>query len=103
MKYLVILILFGVIAVVNGNQQINISPTVSEINNEAFYVLRKKCNVCHLSQNPNKVFTLENMNGFSMKIYRQVFIWKRMPKGNEIKLSLEEKEILKNWINSLKK
>lgn len=72
--------------------------------NEAFKVLTQKCNVCHVKQNPSKVFTLENMNGFARKINRQVFIWKRMPKGDEISLSESEKITLKNWLdNQLKK
>ena len=67
--------------------------------NEAFKVLTQKCNVCHTDKNPSKVFTLENMNGFARKINRQLFVWKRMPKGNEITLSNQEKETLKNWLN----
>ena len=39
------------------------------------------------------------MNGFARKINRQVFLWKRMPKGDEILLSKSEKRTLKNWLN----
>ena len=76
---------------------------VSQKQLEAFEVIRKKCNSCHISQNPNKVFTIENMNGFARQINRQVFIWKRMPKGKQAKLSKGERKKLKNWIKSLKK
>ena len=67
--------------------------------NEAYKVLTQKCNVCHSDKNPSKIFTLENMNGLARKINRQVFVWKRMPKGKEISLSNQEKETLKNWLN----
>jgi hypothetical protein len=48
---------------------------------EALKVLESKCNFCHNSQNPKKIFTGDNMEGFAAKIYKQVFIKKRMPKG----------------------
>jgi len=67
----------------------------------AYQILQSKCNVCHQTQNPSKVFTRENMNGFSGKINRQVFFWKRMPKGDDYTLTSKEKTILKNWINKL--
>lgn len=66
---------------------------------EAFTVLQTQCNICHRDQNPSKVFTTENMNGFAKKIKRQVFVWKRMPKGKDNNLTEEEKEILKAWLN----
>jgi uncharacterized membrane protein len=67
---------------------------------KAFSVLQSQCNICHSSQNPSKLFTLENMNGFAKKINRQVFVWKRMPKGNDNNLTTEEKETLKIWLNT---
>lgn len=73
-----------------------------ELKDEAFTVLHSKCNVCHSSKNPSKIFTIENMDQQASIINRQVFLWKRMPKGNEIKLTEEDKLRLKNWINSLK-
>lgn len=71
-----------------------------ENNDKVFAILNKKCNVCHRTKNPSKVFSLDNMDGFAKKINRQVFIWKRMPKGNEIHLTKEEKQILSSWINT---
>jgi len=64
----------------------------------AFEVLKNRCNYCHVTQNPSKVFTLENMNDFTKRINRQVFVWKRMPKGKDNNLDATEKEILSTWI-----
>ena len=46
----------------------------------AFSILDAKCNVCHSLQNPKKVFTRDNMDSYAGPIYRQVFVWRRMPK-----------------------
>jgi len=67
---------------------------------KAFEILDAKCNSCHINSNPSKYFTLNNMNGFAKNINRQVFFWKRMPKGNKMKLTIEEKQILKTWLNN---
>lgn len=80
----------------------NMYGTDSNIKDDALLILAAKCNICHINKNPSKVFTIENMNGFSNKINRQVFVWKRMPKGREIKLNAQEKQTLKKWINSIK-
>jgi len=68
---------------------------------EAFNILVQKCNACHSTENKDRIFTLENMDKNAKRIKRQVFFFKRMPKGDDIKLTKEEKEILKNWINSI--
>ena len=47
------------------------------------------------------VFNLKNMDKRAKKIDKNVFELQRMPKGDEIKLTLEEREILKNWINTV--
>lgn len=64
----------------------------------ALQVLQTKCNVCHEKKNPRRVFNLENMSDLAPKIHKQVFIKKRMPKGNEIRLTTEEYDIIKNWL-----
>jgi len=70
----------------------------------ALAILKTKCNVCHKKRNPFKIFSLKNMNRHARKINKQVFVYRRMPKGNQVKLSDEEYQILKNWINkTLKK
>ncbi len=103
MKYLLLfLISIGTLASIPKNQDA-VVPIVLEKQKAAFEILSKKCNVCHRSKNQSKVFILENMNRFARRINRQVFVWKRMPKGNEITLSDKEKKTLKIWINSLKK
>lgn len=66
----------------------------------AFEVLNAKCNVCHRKQNPFKVFSLKNMEKHAPKIYKQVFVYRRMPKGDRIKLTEEEYETLKKWLKS---
>jgi uncharacterized membrane protein len=84
----------------------SISPFFKEIypkeQIESFTILKSKCNVCHVKRNRSKIFTLENIDGFSLEINEQVFIKKRMPKGNRIKLSEEERIKLKNWLNTVK-
>jgi uncharacterized membrane protein len=71
------------------------------LKNQAYNMLEKKCNVCHRKQNPFMVFTMKNMDKRAKKINKNVFKLQRMPKGDEIKLAAAEKEILKNWIQSL--
>jgi uncharacterized membrane protein len=69
---------------------------------KAFEVLTNKCNVCHEKRNRRRVFTEENMNGWSADVYKQVFLKKRMPKGNKIKLTSTEYQDLLTWITSTK-
>lgn len=71
-----------------------------ELKEAAFQVLKSKCNVCHVKQNPRRVFSLENMEEFAARIYKQVFVKKRMPRGRKIKLTQDEYETLQNWINT---
>ena len=66
----------------------------------SFSILKAKCNVCHVKQHPRKVFTLDNMEELAPKIYKQVFVKKRMPKGKNITLTQEERQTLKQWIQS---
>jgi len=71
------------------------------LKNRAFNILENKCNVCHRKQNPFMVFKMKNMDKRADKIDKMVFVYKRMPKGDEIKLTSEERETLKSWIQSL--
>jgi uncharacterized membrane protein len=66
----------------------------------ALTILQAKCNVCHVRQNPGKVFTASNMETHAPKIYKQVFVKQRMPRGNAIKLSAEEKDALLRWLET---
>jgi uncharacterized membrane protein len=72
----------------------------SDLKLEVYKILQVKCNVCHQTKNPSKVFTLDNMTSLAPKIYKQVFITKRMPKGKEIRLSQNEYDKLKKWLLS---
>jgi uncharacterized membrane protein len=64
----------------------------------ALAILQTKCNTCHSRQNPGKVFTLENMTALAPKIYQQVFVKKRMPRGNKNGLASHEYDALKKWL-----
>lgn len=94
-------LLSAVMLSLDKNQPQN--KTSVDISNEqkrAFAVLQNQCNVCHKTQNPSKIFTIENMNGFVKKINRQVFVWKRMPKGKKNNLTTTEKRLLKTWLEN---
>ncbi len=73
----------------------------SEIKERAYKILNTKCNVCHRTQNPFMVFTHKNMEKRAKRIHKQVFVKKRMPKGNTIKLSAGEYDTLREWLQSL--
>ena len=66
----------------------------------ALSVLVQKCNVCHKTYNPGKVFTADNMESLAPKIYKQVFVKRRMPKGRDIKLTPEEEQVLSRWLET---
>ena len=78
----------------------NICQKVNPLKMEAFKILDTHCNSCHTDNNPSKIFSIENMDGFAKNINRQVFVFKRMPKGRERKekISKEEFQVLKKWI-----
>ncbi len=69
---------------------------------QAYTLLQTKCNVCHEQRNRHAVFTFNNMNTWGTQINEQVFIKKRMPKGNVIVLTSADKEILKKWLTTSK-
>ncbi len=72
-----------------------------DVKKQALKILQLKCNVCHKKQNPFMVFKEKNMEKRAPKINQMVFVERRMPKGNEIKLSKDEYTQLKNWLASL--
>lgn len=67
----------------------------------AFEILDAKCNACHKKQNPFMIFSVKNMERRAPKVYKQVFISKRMPKGDLVKLSTYEHSLLKQWLTQL--
>jgi uncharacterized membrane protein len=70
----------------------------AKLNKEALDILEVKCNACHRRQNPFMVFNLKNMEKRAPKIYKMVFIDRRMPKGDEFRLSNEEYNKLEKWL-----
>ncbi len=69
-----------------------------DLKKKVFEILKTKCNVCHRKQNPFKVFSLKNMEKNAPKIYKQVFVYRRMPKGDQIQLTNEEYQTLNKWL-----
>jgi len=69
-----------------------------EVKKQALAILESKCNVCHRKKNPFMIFKNQNMDKRAVKIYRMVFQERKMPKGNEIKLTSGEYDTLKEWI-----
>lgn len=95
------LILFSSLnAQTEAPKQIHKSLTVANaaLKKEAFLILDTKCNVCHRKQNPFMVFKEKNMSKRAKKIYQMVFVERRMPKGDEIRLTNEEYNTLEKWL-----
>jgi len=92
MKSFILLIMLSSIFYTNKNSTQKV---------QAFKVLKEKCNICHVQKNRNRIFTLDNMDNNGKRIHRQVFVWKRMPKGKNIQLTNEEYQQLKDWLTSI--
>ena len=82
----------------SGNQNEHISN--DQLKKAAFEILDTKCNICHRKQNPFMVFKEKNMTKRAKKIYQMVFIERRMPKGNETRLTNEEYHKLEKWLKT---
>lgn len=65
---------------------------------DVFKILDTKCNVCHRKQNPFMIFRKKNMSKRANKINQMVFVEKRMPKGDKIRLTELEIKKLKEWL-----
>lgn len=81
-------------------KKVLLDEEVVDMKQVAFQILNTKCNVCHRRKNPFMVFSMKNMERRAAKIYKQVIITKRMPKGNQIKLTNEEYTRLKQWLQT---
>ena len=81
-------------------QTIPLTTRTDDPKEKAFLLLNSKCNVCHRKQNPFKVFTRKNMNKNARKIYQQVFVKRRMPKGDKVRLTEENYQTLTNWLQT---
>lgn len=69
-------------------------------NEQVLSILDIKCNVCHRRQNPFMVFKSNNVEKRAPRIYRAVFVQRRMPKGDEIRLTEQEYSTLEKWLQS---
>ena len=67
---------------------------------KALVVLQNKCNKCHEEKNKSVIFTKDNMNAKSKKIYKMVFVKKKMPK-DDVTLTTNERKDLQLWLDSL--
>ena len=76
------------------------SSSNEKLKKDAFEVLDVKCNSCHRRQNPLMVFKPQNMEKRAKKIDQMVFVERRMPKGNEFKLTDKEYNQLEKWLRT---
>ena len=76
------------------------TPVADPLKEEVLSILDTKCNVCHRRQNPFMVFKQNNIEKRADRIYRAVFVQRRMPKGDDIQLSSEEYATLEQWLKS---
>lgn len=93
MKYLILL--FALLSVTQAAH-----ATPEDDKQKALLVLQTKCNVCHVRNNPFRVFKERNMERNVKDIYQQVFVKGRMPLGDEVKLTGEERETLRKWVEA---
>lgn len=86
-----------------GGKNAALKENLNQINikTEAYTVLINKCNVCHATKKRTDIFTIENMDSLAFDIHKQVFIKKKMPKGKKVKLTDEEIQSLKNWLDTI--
>ncbi len=75
-----------------------LSTSEETLKKQAFEILDTKCNVCHRKQNPFMIFKEKNISKRAKKIYQMVYIERKMPKGNEIRLTNEEYTTLEKWL-----
>ena len=85
---------------INAFNESPVDASLIDLKEEVFEILNSKCNACHRKQNPFKLFSLKNMDKNAPKIYQQVFIKQRMPKGDKVKLTDQESLTLKKWLKS---
>lgn len=69
----------------------------------AFKILQNKCNVCHKIERRREIFTLDNMDSYASKIEKQVFVKRKMPKGDDFNLTKLEESTLMKWLTNVQK
>ena len=100
---IVVAVLILVIAFSNSSATQVRLPLTNEsesLAEQAFQVLKSKCNSCHRRQNPFMVFNEKNMSRRASKIYKAVFLERSMPKGDEVTLTQDEFTILNKWLST---
>ena len=75
-----------------------LAKTSDPLKKETLQILENKCNICHRKKNPFMVFNEKNAPKRAKKIYQMVFVERKMPKGNEVRLTNEEYIKLEKWL-----
>lgn len=105
MRLIVVFLLFflasSFLKVDSGVNVFEQSP--EEIKLKAFKILQTKCNDCHKLEGRKEIFTFENMDAYATKINKQVFIKRKMPKGDLYNLTETEELRLKDWLANIQK
>ncbi len=73
-------------------------PSADSLKIAALTVLENNCNECHSKKKPAYYFTTKTMDYFVADINKEVFIKGKMPKGKKNKLTPEDKETLRLWV-----
>ena len=76
------------------------NPMQASSQDQAFEVLKIKCNVCHATKKKTDIFTKANMDYFAADIHKQVFVKQKMPKGRKVKLTDAEMRTLEHWLET---
>ncbi|MEM1358592.1 MAG: hypothetical protein AAGF89_10345 [Bacteroidota bacterium] len=76
------------------------SGNPSPLREAAYRVLATKCNSCHRKRNPFMVFKPKNMDRRATRIYRAVYLQKRMPKAGGAPLTQAESDTLRQWLET---
>ncbi|MEO1655831.1 MAG: hypothetical protein AAFU64_19980 [Bacteroidota bacterium] len=69
---------------------------------EVFSILDAECQVDHRKEKPFMVFSKKKRERRAPKMHKQVFVKRRMPKGNQIRLTEQEYATFSEWLNTLK-
>ncbi len=72
----------------------------ADLSAAAYRILDLKCNSCHRKRNPLLIFRPKNMDRRADRIYRAVFVSKRMPKAAGEPLTPAESDTLKRWLQT---
>lgn len=83
--------------IVSSDIEFFLSPE-DDLGKAVMEILEIKCNVCHRKQNPFMVFKEKNLSKRAEKIYKMVFTERRMPKGDQVRLSTGEYSKLEKWL-----